>query len=112
MVSPNTGSPGRNRVTFLPTHSTIPAMSVPGIGFFGLTNPDPIRRSTQCRDASTCQTSRQLLTESVIIGLLGGTLGISVAYWGKRLLPGAAGQAPLDWHVLAFTGALSLISGI
>lgn len=34
--------PGRNCVTFLPTDSTIPAMSVPGIGFLGLENPAPI----------------------------------------------------------------------
>jgi len=62
--------------------------------------------------ATRLRLMRQLLTESVIVALLGGTLGIAVAYWGKQLLPGAAGQAPLDWHVLAFTSALSLITGI
>src|SRR5262249_45358952 len=62
--------------------------------------------------ATRLRLMRQLLTESVIVGLVGGTLGIAVAYWGKQLLPGAAGQAPLDWHVLVFTGALSLITGI
>lgn len=62
--------------------------------------------------ATRLRLMRQLLTESVIVALLGGTLGIAVAYWGKQLLPAAAGQAPFDWHVFAFTGALSVITGI
>jgi predicted permease len=55
---------------------------------------------------------RQLLTESVLVALLGGALGLAVAYWGKQLLPGANQQAPLDWRVLAFTSALSVMTGI
>jgi predicted permease len=62
--------------------------------------------------ATRLRLMRQLLTESVIVALLGGTLGIAVAHWGKQLLPGPAAQARLDWPVLAFTGALSLITGI
>src|SRR5262249_47990923 len=54
---PNTSSPGRNRVALLPTDSTIPAMSVPGIGSLGLKTPAPINRRTYGRPLTTCQTS-------------------------------------------------------
>ena len=55
---------------------------------------------------------RQLLTESVLLALVGGALGLLVAYWGRRLLPGTAGQAPLDWRVLLFTSGVALATGI
>ncbi len=57
IVSPNTGSPRRNRVTLLPTDSTIPATSVPGIGFLGLASPAPMRRRTYGCPVTTCHTS-------------------------------------------------------
>jgi predicted permease len=55
---------------------------------------------------------RQLLTESVLLSVVAGALGILVAYWGRQLLPGTAGQAPLDWRVLTFALALALVTGI
>jgi predicted permease len=55
---------------------------------------------------------RQLLTESVLLSLAGGALGMLVAYWGRQLLPGPAGQAPLDWRVLAFASAVALTTGV
>jgi predicted permease len=55
---------------------------------------------------------RQLLTESVLLAGLGGALGLLVAYWGRQLLPGSTGQAPLDWRVMAFTAAVAFITGI
>jgi predicted permease len=55
---------------------------------------------------------RQLLTESVLLAFAGGVCGLAVAYWGKPLLPGAAGEAPLDWRVLLFASALALVTGI
>ena len=36
---PKTSSPGLNRVTLLPTASTVPATSVPRMPFFGLRSP-------------------------------------------------------------------------
>ena len=45
-VSPNTSSPGRNRVTADPTDSTTPATSVPGTRSLGCRTPAPISRST------------------------------------------------------------------
>ena len=62
---------------------------------------------------------RGLLVESVMLGLLGGALGVGVAYGGVRLLL-AIGPAnlprlseiSLDSWTLAFTVLLSLLSGL
>lgn len=62
---------------------------------------------------------RQLLTESILLAGLGGVLGLLLASWGTKAvlatLPAAlprADEVSLDWHVLIFTMALSLFSGI
>ncbi|HUE88102.1 MAG TPA: ABC transporter permease [Vicinamibacterales bacterium] len=55
---------------------------------------------------------RQLLTESILLASAGGALGLAVAYWGKRLLPGTTGQAPLDWRVLLFAAVVAIVTGI
>jgi predicted permease len=62
---------------------------------------------------------RQLLTESVLIALVGGSLGVLLAAWGTRaalgVLPAALPRAEeigLDSRVLLFTTALSLFAGI
>jgi len=62
---------------------------------------------------------RQLLTESVLLAAVGGTLGVLFAIWGIRFLTFllANGQAnftlhaDLNWHVLAAATALSLLTG-
>ena len=55
----------------------------------------------------------QLLTESLVLAGMGGALGIVVGYWGKQLLPGGAAQAPLlNWPVLAFAAAVTLLTGV
>ncbi len=63
--------------------------------------------------------ARQLLTESVLLALIGGTLGLLVARWGLALIlyvsPDAiprAKEISLDWRVLAFTVGLSFVTGI
>jgi predicted permease len=55
---------------------------------------------------------RQLLTESVLLALVGGAVGVLVAFWGRQLLPGAAERAPLDWRVLLFAAGISVTTGI
>jgi predicted permease len=56
---------------------------------------------------------RQLLTESLLLAALGGALGVLVGYWGKQLLPGLPGQAPLlDWRVLSFVLVVTGLTGV
>ena len=70
--------------------------------------------------ASRMRVIRQLLTESILLAALGGALGLLVAFWGIRFLTVLLGDssnvgafhAELNWHVAAFTAALSLITGV
>jgi predicted permease len=69
--------------------------------------------------ASPGRMVRQLLTESVLLALAGGTLGMLLAAWGTkaaiRALPEALPRAEeihLDSRVLLFTLAASVIAGI
>ncbi len=70
--------------------------------------------------AGRLQLIRQLLTESVLLALLGGALGLLFASWGSHLLlvlvSNGSTVIPLDLHpdgrVLGFTGAVSLLTGI
>jgi predicted permease len=62
---------------------------------------------------------RQLLTESVALGLAGGAIGACVAAWGTqaaiRLLPETLPRAEdvgLNGHVLVFTFAISILAGV
>lgn len=60
---------------------------------------------------------QQLLTESLLLGLLGGIAGSLLAVWGVRLLVqllGSDASLPLspDWRVLAFTITISLLTGL
>ena len=61
---------------------------------------------------------RQLLTESILLGAIGGACGLLVANIGLRVLKFALppdtprlADAQIDWRVLAFTGILSLATG-
>ena len=69
------------------------------------------------------QLIRQLLTESVVIGLAGGALGLLIAVWGTRAIASLVPKGfttsvydlnniPLDWRVFAFTLGLSVLTGI
>jgi predicted permease len=70
--------------------------------------------------ASRFRLARQLLTESILLALLGGVLGVFIAVWGIRFLTVllANGQtdftlhANLNWHVLSVTAVLALLTGI
>jgi len=63
--------------------------------------------------ASRGQLIRLLLCESLLLSLMGGVLGLVVAYWGNLLLgKGIEQELELDYRVLAFTLLASLATGI
>ena len=69
--------------------------------------------------ASRGRVVRQLLTESVVLALAGGALGLFLAAWGTRaalgVLPAAlprAEQIGLDSQVVIFTACISLFAGV
>jgi predicted permease len=69
--------------------------------------------------ASCIRLIRQLLTEGILLCLMGGALGLMLGLWGLRLLPllGSAkipriDTVSLDLRVLAFTFCLAMLSGI
>jgi putative ABC transport system permease protein len=61
---------------------------------------------------------RQFLTESVLLALVAGALGLLLSRWGVRsvlaLNPGIprAYEIGPDWQVLAFTAGISLLAGV
>ena len=62
---------------------------------------------------------RQLLTESVLLGVIGGAVGLLLAVWGLSALVALApadiprlDQTGIDARVLAFTLGISLITGL
>ena len=69
--------------------------------------------------ASRARVISQLLTESVMLAVTGGALGLLLAAWGTkaaiRILPEAlprASQVGLDSRVLLFTMGISIVAGI
>lgn len=73
----------------------------------------------QALGASRRRLIRQWLTESVVLGIAGGTVGLLLGLWSNQLLisylqatPLAALNPSLDWRVLAFTFAVSIVTAI
>ena len=73
--------------------------------------------------AGTGRIVRQLLTESVLLAIAGGTLGLALGLAGIRWLLSIntaglprvgdnGGAVHLDWRVVAFTAAVSIITGL
>jgi len=63
---------------------------------------------------------RQLLTESLMLALGGGALGLLIASWGVKAILAISpeGAIPrlteihIDWNVLLFTAAVSILTGV
>jgi putative ABC transport system permease protein len=62
---------------------------------------------------------RQLLTESVVLGLMGGALGLGLAFWGLDLLLAAIPidlpfwmKFNLDRRVVGFTAGVTMLTGL
>jgi len=80
------------------------------------------RRETAIRQAlgaSRPRLVRQWLTESLLLGVAGGVLGLLLALWANQLLisylrttPLALLELGLDWPVLAFTLAISITTSL
>ncbi|HSS19139.1 MAG TPA: ABC transporter permease [Pyrinomonadaceae bacterium] len=80
------------------------------------------RRETAIRQAlgaTRRRLVRQWLTESILLGIAGGVLGLLLALWANQLLISSLQNTPLatlelglDWRVLGFTLALSVATGI
>ena len=69
--------------------------------------------------ASRWRIVRQMLTESLMLGVLGGAFGLAFALWGVRELehylpPNVPhiGEIAIDGRILAFTMGLSVLTGI
>jgi predicted permease len=70
--------------------------------------------------SSRARIVRQILTETLLLSLIGGTLGLLLAFWGTRLLISfvvggdnrTALSATPDLHVLAFTFGLSILTAL
>lgn len=70
--------------------------------------------------ASRLRLARQLITESVVLSLLGGVAGLLLAFWGVRFLwslrpPFFAEDSldlSLDARIIVFTFILSLVTGV
>jgi putative ABC transport system permease protein len=69
--------------------------------------------------ASRVRVIRQMLTESVLLAVVGGGIGLVLAVWwsdllvalGKEDIPRAL-QVGVDWRVLSFTAGLSILTGL
>ena len=69
--------------------------------------------------ASRWRITRQLLTESVMLSVIGGTLGVLVAWWGTKALVALSPPALIDLKsvsvnlpVLGFTLPLAVLTGL
>ncbi len=63
---------------------------------------------------------RQLLTESLVLSIMGGAMGVLFSYWAVRVLIGLASSGPEpipldvepDLRILMFTAAVSILTGL
>jgi predicted permease len=122
--------PPRDRDTvliFLAALSVV-VLLVLGIACANVANLLFARAAERQRDIAVClavgatpaRLRRQMLTESLLLGIAGGVVGVNLALWATRSLSAIPIPAPvplnvsigLDWRVLLFAFALSVLSGL
>jgi putative ABC transport system permease protein len=69
--------------------------------------------------AARVRLARQFLTESVLLSIIGGGLGLLLALWGMSLIETLGSSVtpllaniPLDWRVLGFTFVVAILTGL
>jgi predicted permease len=70
--------------------------------------------------ASRPRVMRQVLTEAMLLAVLGGGAGLLLGYWGRNLIPSLfddswhpSGIDPqMDWRVFAFAFAITVVTGL
>jgi predicted permease len=70
--------------------------------------------------ASRWRILRQVLTESLLLSMAGGALGLLLGYSGRTLLPNLLASSwqdvemnvPFDWRVFAFTAGITIGTGV
>jgi putative ABC transport system permease protein len=69
--------------------------------------------------AGRTRLARQMLTESVVVALLGAGLGLGIAAWSLQFMTSLSGQdlprfgeISIDWRVLGFSLLVSLFTGL
>ena len=63
---------------------------------------------------------RQMLTESLLLSALGGVLGLSMAFFGRNLIPALLSNpwnptlfdTSFDWEIFGFTAVMTLATGL
>ena len=74
----------------------------------------------QALGASRLRIIRQLMTEGVLLSLVGGTAGVLLALWGTQVLIAAvpegfiarANEVNFDWRVLLFAFSAAIVTGL
>ena len=122
MLEWNTGSLRPTLFTLLGAVGFLLLIACANVGNLQLARATARRREITVRaalGASSTRIVRLLLTESVILGVAGGVLGLLIANWsldgllalGGNQIPRAA-EVGLDGRVVVFTLGLSLLTGL
>jgi predicted permease len=70
--------------------------------------------------ASRARVMRQVLTEAMLLALLGGAAGLLLGYWGRDFVPSLINDSwhpttfdiQMDWRVFTFAFAITIVTGL